>query len=222
MTSNSDRRAFLGQLGALAATMTLDRDEMRAAAHARGANETWDTSWLDRLAAARFRVVFNTSEIAEGNVLSYVDSFLSDFHTVHGTTDQQTRPVVVFRRLGTPMGFNDKIWERYAIGEDLKIRDSNTHTFATRNVYWKPRDGATGWEAEYALEPLVRRGLISLVCNVALSNWSNRMAERLKRDPEAVKSEVRENLIPGAILVPSGIYALIRAQNAGCAFMPGT
>ena len=44
----------------------------------------------------------------------------------------------------------------------------------------------------------------------------------IDRDPEAVKAEWRENLIPGAILVPSGIYALIRAQNAGCAFMPGT
>jgi intracellular sulfur oxidation DsrE/DsrF family protein len=35
-------------------------------------------------------------------------------------------------------------------------------------------------------------------------------------------AEARANLIPGAIVVPSGIYALIRAQNAGCAFMPGT
>jgi hypothetical protein len=222
MTYNPSRRNFLSRLGAVAATMTLDRDEMRASVRARDASEVWDTSWLDRLASGQYRVVFNTSEIAEGNVLSYVDEFLGDFHTVHGTTDQQTRPVVVFRRLGTPMAYNDRIWERYAIGEDLKTKDPNTNAFATRNVYWKPREGATGWEAQYALEPLQRRGLISLVCNVAMSNWATRMAERLKRDPEAVKTEVRENLIPGAILVPSGIYALIRAQNAGCAFMPGT
>jgi len=57
---------------------------------------------------------------------------------------------------------------------------------------------------------------------VALSNLASRTARKLQRDAEAVKAEWRENLIPGAILVPSGIYALIRAQNAGCAFMPGT
>ncbi len=222
MTHNPNRRTFLSQLGAVAATMTLDRDEMRAAVHAGSADETWDTSWLDRLASAQYRVVFNTSEMAEGNVLSYVDEFLSDFHTVHGTTDQQTRPVVVFRRLGTPMAFNDSIWQRYAVGEDLKTRDPVTNAIATRNIYWKPREGATGWEARYGIEPLQRRGLISLVCNVAMTNWANRMAERVKRDPEAVRKEVRENLIPGAILVPSGIYGLIRAQNAGCAYMPGT
>jgi intracellular sulfur oxidation DsrE/DsrF family protein len=203
--------------------MTLDRDEMRAAAlHTRDANEKWDTSWLDRLASAQYRVVFNTSEIAEGNVLGYVDAFFSDFHAAHGTTDQQTRPVVVFRRLGTPMAFNDTIWQRYALGEDLKIKDPVTNAFATRNVYWKPREGATGWEAEYAIEPLQRRGMVSLVCNVAMTNLAHRMAQRFKRDPEAVTAEVRDNLIPGAILVPSGIYGLIRAQNAGCAYMPGT
>jgi hypothetical protein len=44
--------------------------------------------------SAQYRVVFNTSEIADGNVLGYVDEFLNDFHTVHRATDQQTRAVV--------------------------------------------------------------------------------------------------------------------------------
>ena len=216
----SKRRTFLGQLGAIAAGLTVAPDELRATS-TRGSGP-WDTSWLDRLSSAQYRVVFNTSEVSDGNVLSYATSFLDDFHAVHGTTDAQTRPVIVFRRLGTPMALNDTMWERYAIGEDLKIKDPNTNAFATRNVFWKPRDGATGWEAAYAIEPLQRRGLISLVCNVALGNMAAAMAERSHRDPEAVKAEARENLVPGAILVPSGIYALIRAQNAGCAFMPGT
>src|SRR5438552_3776296 len=107
----TDRRRFIGQLGVLAATMTLDADE-RHAATLRGGGP-WDTSWLDRVASAQHRVVFNTSEVADGNVLSYVNSFLDDFHTVHGTSDEQTRPVVVFRRLGTPMALNDRLWERY-------------------------------------------------------------------------------------------------------------
>lgn len=217
----TDRRAFLGRLGgALGASMIFDADELQAASrHDEG---PWDTSWLDRLASAQYRVAFNVSEVSEGAVLSYAASFLEDFHAVHGTADPQTRPVAVFRRLGTPMALNDALWARYAIGEDLKLRDPNTRAFATRNVFWQPRAGATGWEAATALEPLQRRGLISLVCNVALGNWASQVARRTQRDPEAVKAEARENLVPGAIVVPSGIYALIRAQNAGCAFMPGT
>ncbi len=214
------RREFIGQLGALAASLTVDVDELHAASRRDGG--PWDTSWLDRLAPAQHRVVFNTSEVSDGSVLSYVSSFLDDFHAVHGTSDQQMRPVIVFRRMGTPMALNDALWERYAIGEDQKIKDPNTGVAATRNVYWKARDGAKGWETQHALEPLQRRGLICLVCDVALGNWATGMAEKRQRDPEAVKTEWRNNLIPGAILVPSGIYALIRAQNAGCAWMPGT
>ncbi len=89
-----DRRVFLGQLGTLTASLAVDADELRAATPRSGG--PWDTTWLDRLASTRYRVVFNTSEVSDGNVLSYVNSFLGDFHTVHGTTDQQTRPVIVF------------------------------------------------------------------------------------------------------------------------------
>lgn len=216
----TNRRDFIAQLSALATSMKVDPDELRAS-YASGPGP-WDTSWIDRLATAKYRVVFNASEVSDGDVLSHAASFFGDYRTVHGTTDQQTRPVIVFRRLGTPMAVNDHLWQSYAIGEDLKLKDPDTHAFATRNVFWKAQKGATGWEAEMALESLQHRGLISLVCNVALGNWARGWAQRAKRDPESVVAEARANLIPGAILVPSGIYGLIRAQNAGCAYMPGS
>jgi intracellular sulfur oxidation DsrE/DsrF family protein len=166
--------------------------------------------------------VFNASDVSDGAVRSYAATFLDDFHTVHDTSDPQTRAVLVFRRNGIPMALNDTLWERYAIGDDQKIEDPNTRTAATRNVFWKARDGASPREAKLALQSLQARGVISLVCNDALGNWASGAAGRVRRDPEAVKKEWQDNLIPGAILVPSGIYALIRAQNAGCAWMPGT
>jgi hypothetical protein len=64
--------------------------------------------------------------------------------------------------------------------------------------------------------------MISLVCNVSLGNMGRRFADQTKGNVEEVQAELRANLVPGAIVVPSGIYALIRAQNAGCAFMLGT
>jgi intracellular sulfur oxidation DsrE/DsrF family protein len=214
------RRKFVGQLGALAAAMSVAGDELHAASDS--SQGMWDTTWLDRLAAAKYRVVFNASEVSDGDVLSHAASFFEDYRTVHGTTDRDTRPVIVFRRGGTPMAVNDHLWQTYAIGESLKLKDPETHAVATRNVFWKARKGASGWEADTALESLQKRGLISLVCNIALGNWARRWAESTNRDPESVLAEARANLIPGAILVPSGIYGLIRAQNAGCAYMPGS
>jgi len=202
------RRRFLTQLGAFGAMTAFDASEMEAAlAPAAG---KWDMSWVDALASAQYRVVFNAEEIADGAAMDYAEVFLDHFREAQGTTDAQTRPVIVFRRLGTPMALDDVLWDRYGVGEDSKITDSRTHAAAKRNIY-KPR-----------IETLRQRGLISLVCSIALGNWSSRAAKRSGRKVDEVLADARANLIPGTIIVPSGIFALIRAQNAGCAFMPGT
>jgi len=204
------RRDFLAQLSVAAAAMTFDADELRAAAISSASTAEWDTSWLDRLATAQYRVAFNASDISDGAALNYASTFLDHFHDVHDTADKQTRPVIVFRRLGTPVAFNDAMWERYPLGEDTKVTDSGTRVPAKLDVFLKQ------------IETLNRRGLISLVCNVSVGSWGYSMAEKAKRDVEEVRRDLKANLIPGAILVPSGIYALIRAQNGGCAYMPGT
>jgi hypothetical protein len=216
----SDRRDFLARLGVLAAAGTLDAEELRAATNS--ADSKWDTSWIKAVESARYRVVFNASEIAHGAAMDYAATFLDHFHEVHGTRDSATRPVIVFRRLGVPMAFNDAIWDRFAIGEDQKLNDPATKAPARRNIFLSAYPGISAQEAAISLGTLRSRGLISLVCDFALSNWSRSVAERLQLDKNEVANQVRANLIPGAILVPSGIYALIRAQNAGCAWMPGT
>jgi intracellular sulfur oxidation DsrE/DsrF family protein len=214
----TSRRSFITTLGAGAAASLLDVNELRAGSSAAN-RSAWDTSWIDRLKSAEFRVVFNASEIADGVAMDYVSTFYHDFHEAHGTPDSALRPVVVFRRLGTEMAFNDAMWERYAIGESNKITDSATKAPAKRNVFWKTASGAPG---DTKIETLQSRGMISLVCNVATENVGRRYAAKFQRDVTEVQNELKANLVPGAILVPSGIYALIRAQNAGCAWMPGT
>ncbi len=209
------RRGFITQVGAGAAATLFDGEELLAGTVAER-SAPWDTTWIDRLARAQFRVVFNASEVSDGAAMYYASAFFDDYQTVHGTRDDETRPVIVFRRLGTPMAFNDAMWEKYSIGEDAKIDDSATHGRARRNVFWKSASGAAT-----DIERLHARGMISLVCNIATENWARGFAEKTKRDQDEVKREVKANLVPGAILVPSGIYGLIRAQNAGCAYMPG-
>lgn len=210
------RRTFIGSIGAAAVAGLFDADELRAGTAA--AATAWDTSWLDRLAPASFRTVFNVSDISDGAVLSYASAFLDDFRQVHGTTDAQTRPVAVFRRLGTPMAFNDAMWQRYPIGQDRKLMDGKTGQPVRRNPFWRAESGASST----TIEALHGRGMISLVCNEATQNWGRSLAKEANLAADDVIRDLKANLVPGAILVPSGIYALIRAQNAGCAYMPGT
>jgi hypothetical protein len=204
------RRDFLAKMGVAAAAMTIDVDELRAASASNRSASSWDTSWIDRVESAKYRVVFNASEIADGAAMDYADTFMTHYKEVHGTADKDTRPVIVFRRLGTPMAFNDAMWDKYSLGEDAKVTDDATKAAATRNVFAP------------AIAKLQARGLVSLVCNVATDNWGRGIARKRSLPVEEVQKELKANFVPGAILVPSGIFALIRAQNAGCAYMPGT
>lgn len=213
------RRHFLAQLSLGAAGFAVSRAELRAST-AQPPGGRWDTSWIPKVEAAKYRVVFNASDIAEGASLYYAETFFNNFHEAHGTTDAETRPVIVARSMGTPLAVNDAMWRAYRLGEETKTTDPGTKQPALRNVYWSAPGG--GESAATTIETLQQRGLIVLVCNVALGGLGYRLAKRDNRKPEDVQAELRANLVPGAIPVPSGIYALIRAQNAGCAFMPGT
>ena len=213
------RREFLAKIGALAGAMAIDPDELRAVPASSGS--AWDTSWIDALAAAKYRVVFNANELADGAAMFFARQFLDDYHEVHGTADSSTRAAIVFRRAGVSMAFNDQIWERYGIGEEVKLADPDTGRAAKRNIFWSAKQVPSPDDLALALQTLQQRGVISLVCNIAVGRWAGRAAARLHHDADAVRADVAANLVPGAILVPSGIFALIRAQNAGCAYMPG-
>jgi hypothetical protein len=213
------RRDFLAKISLGAAALAFDPEELRAELRP-GSAGPWDTSWIPKVEAAPFRAIFNASEISDGASLDYAATFLDHFHEAHGTTDAQTRPVIIARRLGTALGLNDAMWDKYALGADTKTTDPATRGVARRNVYWTSQGGDD--RPAIKIDALQRRGMIMLVCSVALGNMGSGLAEDRKRDVEEVRAELRGNLVPGAILVPSGIYALIRAQNAGCAYMQGT
>jgi intracellular sulfur oxidation DsrE/DsrF family protein len=117
------------------------------------------------------------------------------------------------------LALGDIIWDKYALGEELKINDRTTGQPARRNPYYKAKP--SGDSSDTSLERLHSRGTVFLLCNIAMNNWSKRHAEAAGRPVDEVVEEVRANLVPGTIVVPSGIYALIHAQNIGCAFMRG-
>jgi intracellular sulfur oxidation DsrE/DsrF family protein len=177
-------------------------------------------SWLERLKPASYRAVIDASTLEEGYAPDLAKGLIDTFHEVHNTSDDQVRIVIVARRGGTPLVLGDAVWEKYPLGEDTKTTDGDGAPYR-RNPFYRPRPGASPESAATKLESLQKRGVILLVCNIALNNWSRNLAERTKRDAAEVKKEVFANLVPGTTVMPSGVFALMRAQNAGCAYMRG-
>ena len=223
-----DRRDFLTKLGLGAVALSggaivtpLGAEELDRMGEAFASEPSWNMSWVDELQKVPYKAVFDSPSLADGAALDLAAGIWDNFKEVYGT-DSSSRMVIIMRQLGQVMAFNDMMWEKYGIGEERKVNDPATKQPAKRNPWAKVMSGDPAWAVSSRLDTLHARGAIFLVCNRASMNWATSTAERMKLDVETVKNDVRNNLVPGATLMPTGVFALVRAQNAGCAYMKGS
>ena len=68
---------------------------------------------------------------------------------------------------------------------------------------------------------LLARGAVIGACNVALHGQSKMLAGNAGVSAEQAAKEWIENVVPGVTVVPSGVWGLNRAQEAGCTYCAG-
>jgi intracellular sulfur oxidation DsrE/DsrF family protein len=230
---NSDRREFLAHVATAAAVIATSACAVPlAAASAQPSPVTagtrsappYDDEWTRRVAAARHRAVFDSPGVDDGLALEHATFFMLGYKEQLGVSGSDVVPVVVLRHAGTVMAMNDLLWERFALGERSKTKDPLTEKDAIRNPFARVGKEEKNPIVSPAatLESLLASGAIVLACNKAAMRIANQMAAKLNRDVEEVRAEVRNNLVPGVLLQPSGIYAVLRAQDVGCAFIKST
>lgn len=200
------RRDFLSDValtaGGALALSTLVPSHAHAASDEAGVSEAeWDLSWIDRL-TGKYRTVFDTPEINEGTVFTNATVFMMGFADVYKASDADMQAVIVIRHRAIPLAFNDAMWDKYGIGTVQKVENG---------------DRKNPWTGELA--GMRGRGAILLGCNLAANRLVRETARRVGAQVEAVKTEMFANLVPGMILQHSGVFATIRAQQAGCAFL---
>jgi hypothetical protein len=57
------------------------------------------------------------------------------------------------------------------------------------------------------------------VCQAAIGVFSAVAAQNMKLDPAEVKNDFLSGVLPGIQQVPSGVWALGRAQEKGCGYV---
>lgn len=179
---------------------------------------------MDRI-TAKHKVVFDSPEIEEGTALYHAVSYLQSVKDVFGTGDSDASVVVVLRHAAVPMLYNDAMWEKYDIGTRTKTLDQKTKTAVKRNIYYQRLD-AQGKPIEdrptATIKSLASRGVIFVGCDLATRGFSYQIAQATKQEMREVYFELKANLVPGASLMTTGVFATLLAQEAGCSFMKST
>lgn len=228
--SSTPRREFLGQMAASAMVLA-----GAACAAPVAATQTapapppspaqpmhWDDSWTQRL-TAKHKAVFDSPEIAENSTLGLLQSqrYINGMREALGAGPTDVQAVIVVRHMSIPFAFNDAMWEKYSIGEQSKVKSGDA--WATKNPGLAARRGGGDSDRPQSNIPwLTSHGHIVLACDLATQGFAAGYATRVKSTMKAVYEELKANLAPGVILQPNGVYAVLRAQEAGCAYMRST
>jgi len=177
----------------------------------------WSDAWLDKI-NGKHKQFFDGVTFNEGFVLAFAAGFLNLNHEAYGLTDKDLTAVVGFRHFAMPMALPDAMWEKYKIGEAMKVVDPATKANAVRNPF-AHADGVRMPGSD--IPTLVGRGVIFTVCNVALTVISGMLASNAGVTGDAAKQEWTQSLMPGMNLVPVGVLAVNRAQERGCTYCYG-
>ena len=221
--------AFLG-LAALGAPLRLaarSNDDGHGAPT--GGQKSEADLWFDKIKGTH-RVVYDATQPHEVMPFAWPKVFLlTNEQTGSPATDCGV--VVVLRHAAIGFAFQDAMWAKYGFAEVFKAGDPGPGFQAadaatatkTRNPFWNTKPGdfkMPGIGAvDIGIKDLMGSGVMFCVCQTAMTVYSAAVAGQMGLDPKAVMQEWTDNMIPGIQPVPSGVWALGRAQEHRCAYI---
>lgn len=214
----NSRRKFIGTLAATAgaaglASPLVAKADLKRETKAVGEADAWFKN-----VKGKHRVVYDAPEPHAGFPFIWAWAFyLTNNQT--GTSDEDMTAMVVLRHNAIPFAMEDGLWKKYNFGETFKVTDNTTKAPAVRNPFYTPQEGDYPMPGIDGIKVLQDRGAMVCVCDLALSVYSGAMAQGMNLDAEEVKKEWIAGVLPGIQVVPSGVWALGRAQEKDCAYI---
>lgn len=233
--TNTSRRRFLGTLTTGAAAMSFAGiispiQQLRANAGSTTdvAGNTDPDAWFKQL-KGKHRIVFDVTQPHGVFPFAWPKVFLMT-NAATGSSEKDCGVVVVLRHDAIPYAFEDRLWAKYKFAEVFKAGElgpsfqaSDAATAASfRNPLWKPSKGDFQVPGigvvQIGINELQASGVMFCVCEAAMTVYSAALAEGMNMKPGDVLKDWKAGLLPGIQVVPSGVWAIGRAQEHGCGY----
>lgn len=215
----ASRRQFLDSLAAgvagLAATPALP-----TALHALPADfkydvaqGNWDVRWHERL-TGKICTVFDVPEIESGYGVWRASVWARQYQAVLGVPARDLSTALVLRHNAIILAMQQEFWDKYGVGKARQVAHPMTGAPTDRNpVLMTAADGLSDTMLASTLTSFIARGGVVLACDVALQDLAGMIAEVEKVTEQVAKEQAKGWLVPGVILQPSGVFAVLRAQQ---------
>jgi hypothetical protein len=181
--------------------------------------EEWNVGWADRL-NGKHKAVFDIAEVESGYGVWRGALWANQYTDVMKAAPADLSPILVLRHNAIILAMQQPFWDRYNIGELKQVKHPLTEEPTKKNpVLLDERDNIPAPFNTLALHKQIARGATVLACNLALQDCVRLIAKMDKVAPDVARQRAIAYLVPGVILQPSGVFGVIRAQQAGAAYI---
>jgi hypothetical protein len=170
----------------------------------------FDTATFDAAlgTAAKHKYLFAC--ISEVTVaLAAIRSTLNAYHVLDVSASEIAPAVVFYHGVSVLYGFDDAVWSRYVIPTN-SAPASNAKGKTAGNPILKKKGG--DWDS--SVTALIADANVHFfVCNLATHGWATRIAKQLNVQAKDVYADLASHMIPNAMLVPAGVWAIHAIQE---------
>jgi hypothetical protein len=185
------------------------------------AKDTWDLSWAKRVSTAKHKAIFDSPEIESGLGVMRAGIWKAQVNDVHGVPLSQIAAVAVMRHEGIVLAMQQAFWDKYGVGPMKKATGLDGQPTNTNPVLVAAGDsGLPPVLANSRLEKFIAAGGIALGCNLAFElDIIPIVMQKDGLSHDAARAAAIPMLVPGVILQPSGVFAVVHAQEAGAHYV---
>jgi hypothetical protein len=178
---------------------------------------------------ARIKQLYDVVQIGDGKFLNNVKNSLNGLRFGFGIPERQIKIAVALHGPANMLNYDDYVWEKYQIGEWLKVTDSATGKPAVKNLFYagkislnqapaaKNPDNQDSIYQDTSMQALQSRGAQFLSCHTALEEQVRVLISRnkLSQSPEDIAKDMLAHTVPGTLVVASMVAAIALLQAEG-------
>jgi intracellular sulfur oxidation DsrE/DsrF family protein len=178
---------------------------------------------------ARIKQLYDVVQIGDGKFLNNVKNSFNGLRFGFGIPERQIKIAVALHGPANMLNYDDYVWEKYQIGEWLKVTDSATGKPAVKNLFYAskismkqasaPRnpDDQDSIYQDTSMQALQSRGAQFLSCHTALEEQVRVLISRnnLSPSPDDIAKDMLAHTVPGVLVVASMVAAIALLQAEG-------
>lgn len=224
-----DRRSFFGKVAfGLAALGVASAPADAQLVYKPG---DWNAADFDALVKHRARVkqVFDEVQIGGGRFLNNIKNSLNGLQFSFNIPADQIKIVSAMHGPANTLNFDDFIWNKYRIGEWLKVDDPKTGQPAVRNPFLvrksapetqgaaqDPSDETSAYQ-DTSIQALQERKVQFLCCHTATEEQARALIKQygLTQQPEEIVKEMLAHTVPGVMVVAAMVSCIALLQSEG-------